>query len=254
VFLAEVEHATGRPGAPLAYFRGQFGRLELAQDEQAFRDIRARVMSRRLPVGQPLDLDSLGQLVGVPRGSVYHAMTKLSGVGLTSRTDDGRFTVTPLTIDAVADGLEARRSIELGVAANTVGRLSRTQLDQLGDAVERTRPADEDGSAAQLDVEEQVKRYREFHDFFVSLAGSFSLVDAHRRVDTAAMIMSVTGDRAVAQHAIERAAERAYRHHRRLLDAYEAGDLDAAIETIRGHIDESLVFTRRYVESVGGEV
>jgi len=25
VFLAEVEHATGRQGAPLAYFRGQFG-------------------------------------------------------------------------------------------------------------------------------------------------------------------------------------------------------------------------------------
>jgi flavin reductase (DIM6/NTAB) family NADH-FMN oxidoreductase RutF len=29
VFLAEVEHAAGRQGAPLAYFRGRFGRLEL---------------------------------------------------------------------------------------------------------------------------------------------------------------------------------------------------------------------------------
>src|SRR3954469_12986975 len=28
VFLAEVERASARPGAPLAYFRGQFGRLE----------------------------------------------------------------------------------------------------------------------------------------------------------------------------------------------------------------------------------
>jgi flavin reductase (DIM6/NTAB) family NADH-FMN oxidoreductase RutF len=35
VFLAEVEHATGRQGAPLAYFRGKFGRLELAHDDNA---------------------------------------------------------------------------------------------------------------------------------------------------------------------------------------------------------------------------
>jgi flavin reductase (DIM6/NTAB) family NADH-FMN oxidoreductase RutF len=28
VFIARVEHASARPGAPLAYFRGRFGRLE----------------------------------------------------------------------------------------------------------------------------------------------------------------------------------------------------------------------------------
>ncbi len=31
VFIAEALVATARPGAPLAYFRGQFGRLELTQ-------------------------------------------------------------------------------------------------------------------------------------------------------------------------------------------------------------------------------
>ena len=60
VFLAEVEHATGRQGTPLAYFRGQFGRLELEQDDDAHRDIRARVMSRELPAGKPLSLDAVG--------------------------------------------------------------------------------------------------------------------------------------------------------------------------------------------------
>jgi len=28
VFIAEVEHAAGRPGEPLGYFRGRFGRFE----------------------------------------------------------------------------------------------------------------------------------------------------------------------------------------------------------------------------------
>ena len=47
VFLAEVEGASVRAGPPLAYFRGQFGRLELrAQDAGAAREIRERVLHR----------------------------------------------------------------------------------------------------------------------------------------------------------------------------------------------------------------
>jgi 4-nitrophenol 2-monooxygenase / 4-nitrocatechol 4-monooxygenase, reductase component len=253
VFLAEVEHATGRQGAPLAYFRGKFGRLELAQDDDAFRDIRARVMSRELPVGEPLGLDDVAELVGVPRGSAYHALTKLSGEGLVSRTADGHFVVTPLTAAAVEDGLEARRAIELGVAAATVGRLSEEQLLELCAAVESTRPAPADDPAA-FDMSEHLTKYAAFHEYFVGLAGSPALVDAHRRVNAAAMILSVTGKRAVAQHAYADAAASAYRHHMKLLAAYEAGDLEAAIRTIRRHIDGSLEFTRLYMESVGGEV
>jgi flavin reductase (DIM6/NTAB) family NADH-FMN oxidoreductase RutF/DNA-binding GntR family transcriptional regulator len=253
VFLAEVEHATGGQGAPLAYFRGKFGRLELAQDDGAFRDIRARVMSRELPVGEPLSLDAVAGLVGVPRGSAYHALTRLSGEGLVSRTADGHYVVTPLTAEAVADGLEARRAIELGVAAATVGRLSEEQLLELRAAVESTRPAF-DGDPAAFDMRAHIQKYAAFHEYFVGLAGSPALVDAHRRVDAAAMILSVTGKRAVAQHAYADAAGSAYRHHGKLLAAYEAGDLEAAIRTIRHHIDGALEFTRRYMESVGGEV
>jgi 4-nitrophenol 2-monooxygenase / 4-nitrocatechol 4-monooxygenase, reductase component len=249
VFLAEVEHATGRQGAPLAYFRGQFGRLELVQDDEAFRDIRARVISRELPVGEPLSLDELVARVDVPRGSAYHALTKLSGEGLVNRTADGHFVVTPLTLEAVADGLEARRAIELGVAARTVGRLSPEQVDEFRAAVEATRPAEN------FDINRHLEPYGAFHEFFVGLAGSAALVDAHRRVNTAAMIMSVTRQRgAVSDRALAAAADAAYRHHSALLAAYEAADLDAARTAIQRHIDEAVAFTRRRLESVGGEL
>ena len=68
------------------------------------------------------------------------------------------------------------------------------------------------------------------------------------------MIMSVTGERAIGADAYEPAAQSAYRHHVRVLEAYEAGDLTAAIAVIRRHIDDALVFTRRHIEAVGGEV
>ena len=114
VFLAEVERASSRSGTPLAYFRGQFGRLQLDQDEAAFRDIRARVLSRDIPIGEPLSLDDISTLVGAPRGPVYHAMAKLTGEGLMSRNPDGSFVVTPLTVEAVEEAQLARYAIELG--------------------------------------------------------------------------------------------------------------------------------------------
>jgi flavin reductase (DIM6/NTAB) family NADH-FMN oxidoreductase RutF/DNA-binding GntR family transcriptional regulator len=248
VFLAEVEHATGRQGTPLAYFRGQFGRLELEQDDDAHRDIRARVMSRELPAGKPLSLDAVGELVEVPRGSAYHALTKLSVEGLVTRTVDGHFVVTPLTVASVSEGLEARRAIELGVAASTVGRLSEQQLEEFRAAVEGTAPEDE------FDIDRHLEKYARFHEYFVGLAGSAALVDLHRRVNTAAMIMSITGERAIGAGAYEPAAQSAYRHHLRLLKAYRASDLPAAIAVIRHHIDGSLAFTRRHIEAVGGAV
>jgi 4-nitrophenol 2-monooxygenase / 4-nitrocatechol 4-monooxygenase, reductase component len=248
VFLAEVEHATGRQGAPLAYFRGQFGRLELKQDDDAFRDIRAKVLSRELPTGRPLSLDEVAGIAGVPRGSAYHALTKLTGEGLVTRTADGQFRVTPLTLTGVIEGLEARRAIEVGVAACTVGRLEPEQLAELRAAVEATRPAEP------FDIDFHLGKYRGFHEHFVGLAGSPALVDAHRRVDTAAMIMSVTGEHAVDEDAYPVAAESAYRHHVRVLEAYEAGDLTRAIDVIGHHIDDAINFTRRHMEAVGGEL
>lgn len=248
VFLAEVEHATGRQGAPLAYFRGQFGRLELKQDDEAFRDIRAKVRSRELPTGRSLSLDEVAGIAAVPRGSAYHALTKLTGEGLVTRTLDGQFQVTPLTLTGVTEGLEARRAIEVGVAARTVGRLTPEEVAALRAAVEATRPTEP------FDIGTHLGKYGAFHEHFVGLAGSPALVDAHRRVNTAAMIMAVTGERVIGTDSYRVAAESAYRHHAKVLAAYEAGDLVRATELINRHIDDAVEFTRRHMEAVGGEL
>ena len=148
----------------------------------------------------------------------------------------------------MGQGLEARRAIELGVAAATVGRLEPEQLAEFRAAVEATRPSES------FDIHAHLAKYGGFHEYFVGLVASPALVDAHRRVNTAAMIMSVTGENAVGADAYKLAAESAYRHHQRLLEAYEAGDLNRANDVISRHIDDSIVFTRRHMEAVGGEL
>jgi flavin reductase (DIM6/NTAB) family NADH-FMN oxidoreductase RutF len=76
VFLAHVAVATGREGAPLTYFRGRFGRLESARDEEAYTAVRAWVLSRHVPLDQPLELAELAESLELGR---HTSRTRWSG-------------------------------------------------------------------------------------------------------------------------------------------------------------------------------
>ena len=108
VFLAEVERAQAGVGTPLAYYRGQFGRLELAGDERAYAAMRALVVGRLLPIGAPLDLDAIAAEAGVPRNGVHQGLARLVGDGLVERDERGDFVVPPLTFDVVEDAFRGR--------------------------------------------------------------------------------------------------------------------------------------------------
>jgi flavin reductase (DIM6/NTAB) family NADH-FMN oxidoreductase RutF len=231
VFLAEVERASARVGAPLAYFRGQFGRLELAQDETAFADIRERVLSRELEVGEPLALDDLATRLGLLRGPVYHALTRLTGEGLVIRDAQGAFVITPLTLKAVEEAWRARCAIELGVAALTVGQVRSDCVGELRRLAEAAEPA----PAAEFEMESWLPTYSAFHEGLVSLAGSAPLLDAYRRVNAPAMILSLT-QRRMEELGLDRLqSQTAHRHILALVDAYEAKDVEAARRAIVRH-------------------
>ena len=253
VFLAEVERASARAGTPLAYFRGQFGRLELEQDERAFRDLRARVLSRDLQIGETFGLDELATSIDAPRGPVYHALTKLTGEGLISRHADGTFEVTPLTLEAVQEAQRARYAIELGVAALTVGQVSSDRLAELRRAMEQTDPALYDRGST-FDMDAYLPAYMTFHEAVVALADAQALVDAYRRVNAPPMIISMTGARLAESGGDRAATETGFGHHRELVEAYEAADLEAVNRTILTHIEFTLDVTRRFMNAAGGQV
>jgi flavin reductase (DIM6/NTAB) family NADH-FMN oxidoreductase RutF/DNA-binding FadR family transcriptional regulator len=252
VFVAQVDRASAGTGTPLAYFRGQFGRLELAQDEDAYRGIRALVMNRDIEVGVSLTLDNLANRLGLPRGAVYHAVTKLASEGLVTRDHAGTFVVTPLTLEVVEEALRARCAIELGAVSLTIGSLSRDELADLRALMEKTRPVAV--GAGPFDMVSHIRSYARFREFIINLVGSSALVDAYRRVNTPLMIANLTQRRAAAERADVEAAEGAFRHHTELVAAFEAGDLAAASRTIVRHMEHSLEFTRRYVDAVGGRM
>jgi DNA-binding GntR family transcriptional regulator len=249
VFLAKVERASARAGAPLAYFRGQFGRLELAQDESAFLDIRARVLSRELEVGQPLGLDELATRLGLLRGPVYHALTRLTGEGLVTRDAQGSFVVTPLTLDAIKEAWRARCAIELGVAALTVGKVDEERLAELRKLADTARPADQDFA-----MDTWLPGYAAFHDGLVALADANPLIDAYRRVNAPAMILSLTQQRMEELGLDREQAATAHEHIVALVDAYDAGNLEAASQAILRHDEFASEVAVRFMDEHGGTI
>jgi flavin reductase (DIM6/NTAB) family NADH-FMN oxidoreductase RutF/DNA-binding GntR family transcriptional regulator len=250
VFLAEVERASARTGAPLAYFRGKFGRLELAQDESAFADIRARVLSRELEVGQPLGLDQLATRLGLLRGPVYHALTRLTGEGLVTRDARGAFVVTPLTLDAVREAWRARCAIELGVAALAVGQIGYDRLAELRRLADASRPAPAD----EFRMDGWLPSYSAFHEGMVALADSAPLLDAYRRVNAPAMILSMTQERMEELGLDRQQAQTAHEHIVALVDAFEANDLEAASRAIQRHDEFASEVAVRFMDEQGGTI
>ena len=131
VFLAEAVHAEASEGSPLAYFRGKFGKFELAQDAEVYRKLRQMVLSRRLGPDEQVDVDSLAAMLPASPSSAYYALTRLVGEKLISRDPQRGHVVTPLDASTSDDAHDAKLAIELGAAELVVGQLSAEQLVQL---------------------------------------------------------------------------------------------------------------------------
>ena len=89
VFLAHVATAAGHERAPLTYFRGRFGRLESAREEEAYAAVRVWVLARKVPLDQPLDPTALGGSLGLDPVHIAHALVRLAGEHVVSRTPTG---------------------------------------------------------------------------------------------------------------------------------------------------------------------
>jgi 4-nitrophenol 2-monooxygenase / 4-nitrocatechol 4-monooxygenase, reductase component len=243
VFLARVKEAAGQEGAPLTYFRGRFGRLESALDETAYRDLRKRVIERRLPAGQPLDPEGLATELGVDAQRIYYALTKLATDDLVARRPEG-YVVNPLTADAAAQLFDARCTVEIGVVDQTVGAVDGDALDgleQLADDLARIVRSDAPDLTAFLHTSHA------FHQHLVALAGCNHLSESYERLGIPAFWNRTMADRRWWD-------EFDVVHHAQLVAAYRTRDLVEAKRLIYQHRDQVKGLVRGLITEAGGEV
>ena len=236
VFLAEVETASGREGPPLAYFRGQFGYLEPALDDLAHAKLAEWMRDRRELWGQPLDLTEVAGELGLTPGSTYHALARLAAEGIVERTPDGRYIVTPITIDVVEEFFEARHAILMGVIDMTVGRASATDIARIRAKADLARSAIDKYSSTSMTSYAEADDA--FHESMIELTGSGPLLGAYRRLTAYRKVTfaehlfvqtqrGVRGGDVIAAFATD---------HEDIVRAYETRDVELAREALRRHI------------------
>jgi DNA-binding GntR family transcriptional regulator len=211
-------------------------------NDQVYEAVKARLLTRDLGPSTKLNLQGVADELSVSRSPVAHALTRLVAEGLVE-VDRRGYRVRPITPALMAEAHDVRCAYELFAADRTVGRLSSQQLDELRDLLARTLDLVDDFEF--LDKHEYMLANKAFHEYLVGLAGNSTLLHAYR-----ALSLHELMERALAGPSKE--AGNSSEEHRRIVEAYDAGDLPAARAAIIANVETGKRLTLEMIESSGG--
>ena len=244
VFLAEVLNADARPGTPLAYYRGRFGRFEGAENDRVYGQLRHQILSRELGVAEPLNVDDLAHSMEVPGQTIYYALIRLSSEDMLTRESNEEFRVNPLDAAAYRESMDARSMIELGVAEQVVGRISSEEKSELSTRAQATVPHIKDGRF--VDYDAYMETNKEFHEYLVSLAKNELLLNSYRRLGVASILLR-------SLHGYE-ANDAMTQGHLEIAEAFEREDPETVRRLIAEHSENSKRIGERAIEQAGGKI
>jgi len=206
-------------------------------NEQVYEEIKTRVLQRQHAPGSKLSLHGLAAELGVSRSPVHHALTRLVAEGLLTVRARRGYYVTPVTALALAEGYDVRLGLELHAAERTLGELGPAELATLRSLL--------DATADTISHREWDTANAAFHEYQIDLAGNALLSRFYRELSVNLMMQVIRGGR------LER-HEQLVTEHRSIVEAFEAGDIDAARRAIRRHIDTGRRIALEALERSGG--
>jgi 4-nitrophenol 2-monooxygenase / 4-nitrocatechol 4-monooxygenase, reductase component len=244
VFMGEVQHAGATEGAPLTYYRGQFGRFEDMMQDAAYRSIRGLVVSREIPSGTPIDIDRLARERELEPAHVFYALTKLTADGLVQLQGNGQLVVKPLDVRMAHEAIDARCAIEVAVVDKVSGAIAEQDAQTL-----RAYAATANAAAVSqpADIEGMLRAGHAFHEHFIGLLGNEALHSFFLRLDIGGIWARAAPD-------IDRQGKTSAAYLGELLEACMAGDGDKAKQTLYAHAAKVKEDAREVIVLVGGKV
>jgi DNA-binding GntR family transcriptional regulator len=195
------------------------------------------VLTRQHVAGAKLSLHELAAELGVSRSPVHHALTRLVSEGLLTVKARRGYYVTPVTAAALAEGYEMRLALELHAAERTVGHVGAADLEAFRFLLEAT--------AAAISHEQWDGANAAFHEHQIDLAGNALLSRFYRELSVNLMMQVIRGGRLEDHGSL-------VTEHRRIVEAFESGDLDAARAAIREHVETGKRIALDAIERAGG--
>ncbi len=206
-------------------------------NDRVYDVLRTRVLTREEPPGAKLSLHVLAAELGVSRSPVHHALTRLVSEGLLTVRPRRGYYVAPVTARALAEGYDVRLALELLAAERALGVVSIAQLERFGELLDATDAA--------ISHDEWDAANAAFHEHQIDLAGNALLSRFYRELSVNLMMQVIRGGH-VEGH------ENLVTEHRRIVEAFAAGDLPGAERAIREHIDTGRKIALDAIERAGG--
>lgn len=191
--------------------------------ERALQALRQAITSGRYRPGDHLGEVELATLLGISRGTVREALRHLEQEGLVVPGPRGRLQVNSLTADEIR-GLYAVRAALEGLAAATI-----IESDRRDEAVAQLREA-QHRLAGFEDFAQRVEADLGFHLLLCQLSGNAMLVASWRHLEGRIRVAIMSHD------AAELPGIMAEDRHATIVDAIEAGDVEAARRIVAEHM------------------
>ncbi len=198
--------------------------------EQAYRELRSRIVGGQLAGGQRLLVNELAADLGISPTPVKEACLRLEADGLVTTVPRRGMVVRSLTETDVEQLYAARILIEKGAVevAFETGRIDDALVRRLTRAVEQHRRYATSSSLD--DLAKALTHDRLFHSALVDAAGIPMISETHARIvsQTHTVFVSVPGD-----------YSRSVEEHEDILAAVVARDCAKVVEAMRRHLERS---------------
>jgi GntR family transcriptional regulator, rspAB operon transcriptional repressor len=226
-----------------------FSKLTKLQDESlvdnVYKEIKNNVLSHVLKGGEKLSIKQIAREMGISLTPVRDAVNKLAHDGLLTTVPGSGTYVTSLTPQDVNELFECRNILELAAIESAVPRMTETAMQELRRNLEQmlvegkrfldtlTITDNHESQAIQTPYFELDDR---FHETIVMQACNRQLLKLYNSVNLSMhVVRAVYWDHM--RHVNQR-MESTFTEHQRILDAIEAGNIDAAKAAVRRHLEQ----------------
>jgi DNA-binding GntR family transcriptional regulator len=208
----------------------------VALSEQAYAEIKRRIICCEFRPGEPIIESQVGTLLGLGRTPVHQALHRLELEGLVSILPRKGVLVSPLSLNEVLDMIEVRLTNEMLCVTLAAERAHATDFQGMREIIDRSPDL-----IAQRDVAALMTLDLKLHVAISAASRNRVLADLLRNLhekQARFWFLSLSDPKHL---------ENVYQEHRELLDVLERRDIPGVREAIRHHIDE---FRRNIIRSI----
>ncbi|MBZ5761355.1 GntR family transcriptional regulator [Rhizobium sp. VS19-DR104.2] len=191
--------------------------------QQAYRDIKQRILEGAIKAGDLLTERTLAVESGISRTPLRAAISRLQKEGVVSRLTNGTLMILPVTVEQLLEIIQIRRLLEGAAAARAAGRPMTAALVEAR-RVMRAYVEAEDVAFDRFWMDDDA-----FHEAVAEAAGLRLLPPMLQEMRSIARRCTITRTH-------DRFAEQAAEHIA-VIDAIEAQDADAAAAAMEAHFD-----------------